>query len=64
MARNSVVQAPGAGEVTGSAPSSRDWATYRRLLGYVADQKVWFVAAIVGALWPPAARSDSPRCWA
>ena len=50
MAANSVVQAPSAGEVTGSAPSSRDWATYRRLLGYVVDQKAWFVVAVVGSL--------------
>ena len=50
MAGNSVVQAPSAGEVTGSAPSARDWKTYRRLLGYVASQKAWFVVAVVGAL--------------
>ena len=28
----------------------RDWATYRRLLGYVADQKLWFGLAVVGFL--------------
>ena len=32
-----------------SRPSS-DWATYRRLLGYVADQKIWFALALVGFL--------------
>ena len=26
------------------------WATYRRLLGYVADQKIWFGLAVVGFL--------------
>ena len=28
-----------------------DWATYRRLLGYVADQKLWFVLAAAGFLF-------------
>ena len=27
-----------------------DWKTYRRLLGYVADQKFWFMLAIAGFL--------------
>ena len=27
-----------------------DWPTYRRLLGYVADQKRWFVLAVAGFL--------------
>ena len=48
MAEGNTAAAGGA--VTGSAPSSADWATYRRLLGYVADQKAWFLVAIVGAL--------------
>lgn len=30
--------------------SSGDWATYRRLLGYVADQKLWFLLAVAGFL--------------
>ena len=50
MAEGDAAPVPSAGEVTGSAPSSRDWATYRRLLGYVADQKAWFLVAIVGSL--------------
>ena len=31
-------------------PRSGDWQMYRRLLGYVADQKLWFVLAIGGFL--------------
>ena len=27
-----------------------DWHTYRRLLGYIADQKLWFLLAITGFL--------------
>lgn len=33
----------------GAAPAG-DWAIYRRVLGYVADQKRWFALAIAGAL--------------
>ena len=29
---------------------SGDWHTYRRLLGYIADQKFWFLLAITGFL--------------
>ena len=32
------------------AGDSRDWRTYRRLLGYVADQKTYFLLAVVGFL--------------
>ena len=28
-----------------------DWATYRRLLGYIADQKIWFLLAAAGFLF-------------
>ncbi len=50
MAEGNAVPAPIAGEVAGSAPSRRDWSTYWRLLGYVADQKAWFLVAVVGSL--------------
>ena len=30
--------------------NNRDWATYRRLLGYTADQKLWFLVAAAGFL--------------
>ena len=32
------------------APGPGDWQTYRRLLGYVAEQKFWFLFAICGFL--------------
>ena len=32
------------------AEGAGSWATYRRLLGYVADQKLWFGLAVVGFL--------------
>ena len=39
---------------TGDAVTARkfkaNWATYRRLLGYIADQKLWFVLAGAGFL--------------
>ena len=33
-----------------AAEGAGGWATYRRLLGYVADQKLWFGLAVVGFL--------------
>ena len=33
-----------------AAGPTRDWATYRRVLGYVADQKSWFALAGAGFL--------------
>ena len=33
-----------------TAGRSRDWLIYRRLLGYIADQKLWFLLAILGFL--------------
>ncbi len=33
-----------------SDSQASDWAVYRRLLGYVADQKRWFALAVVGFL--------------
>ena len=33
-----------------TADRSRDWLIYRRLLGYIADQKLWFLLAILGFL--------------
>ena len=47
---NDVVPTPSAGPAAATTPSPDDWAIYRRLLGYVADQKAWFLAAIVGSL--------------
>ena len=32
------------------ARSASDWTIYRRLLGYVADQKLWFALALLGFL--------------
>ncbi len=34
----------------GKRPGGGDWATYRRLLGYVADQKRWFLVVVAGFL--------------
>ena len=40
----------GVAEVPSATTKKSDWATYRRLLGYVADQRLWFLLAVVGFL--------------
>lgn len=47
--KGDVAQLPTAGGRTGSN-DPKDWQTYRRLLGYVADQKFYFLLAIAGFL--------------
>ena len=42
--------APAEDRPRSGGPGRGDWATYRRLLGYVADQKLWFLLATLGFL--------------
>ena len=48
-AKRHVMQLPTTGAPAGSG-EPKDWQTYLRLLGYVADQKFYFVLAILGFL--------------
>ena len=48
-AKRHVTQQPTSG-VPARTGETKDWQTYRRLLGYVADQKSYFLLAIVGFL--------------
>ena len=48
-AKRHVMQLPTTGAPAGSG-DPKDWQTYLRLLGYVADQKFYFVLAILGFL--------------
>ena len=48
-AKRHVTQLPTSGP-SAHAGAPKDWQTYRRLLGYVADQKFYFLLAIVGFL--------------